>query len=123
MKFKLDENLGTMGQTLLQEYGHDVMTVSEQALSGASDDVLYRVCSEERRVLVTLDHDFGQTLRFPPEGSAGIAVLECRGRLSPTLVMQRMRNLAELLKSRSIDGELWIVEATRARIHTSRSTS
>jgi transcriptional regulator GlxA family with amidase domain len=29
------------------------------------------VCVSERRALVTLDHDFGHVLRFPPESSRG----------------------------------------------------
>jgi predicted nuclease of predicted toxin-antitoxin system len=52
------------------------MTVTEQGLSSADDPRVYEVCRDERRVLVTLDHDFGHALVFPPEPTAGIAVLE-----------------------------------------------
>ncbi len=69
MNFKLDENLGSLGKQLLADDGHDVMTVAEQRLSGADDDRLYEVCQDEGRVLVTLDHDFGHTLRFHPRHS------------------------------------------------------
>lgn len=34
------------------------MTVTQQKLNGASDDLIYQVCRDEERVLVTLDHDF-----------------------------------------------------------------
>lgn len=40
MKFKLDENIGTTGKDLLEADGHDVMSVAEQNLSGASDERL-----------------------------------------------------------------------------------
>lgn len=43
------------------------MTVREQHLQGSKDEVLFSVCAGEARALVTLDHDFGQVLRFPPE--------------------------------------------------------
>ncbi len=79
MKFKLDENLGNLGQRVLREAGYDVMTVRDQGLGGADDMRLFEVCCIERRVLVTLDHDFGEVLRFPPSQSAGIVVLERRG--------------------------------------------
>jgi len=59
------------------------MTIAEQRLAGAPDERIYEVCRDEGRVLVTLDHDFGQTLRFPLEPTAGIVVLECKGRVSP----------------------------------------
>jgi predicted nuclease of predicted toxin-antitoxin system len=58
------------------------MTVTEQRLSGAQDERIYKVCQEEGRVLITLDHDFGQTIRFSPETTAGIVVIECKGRVS-----------------------------------------
>jgi predicted nuclease of predicted toxin-antitoxin system len=83
MKIKLDESLGLLGKSHLEEDGHDVMTVAEQKMSGAADERIYEVCRVEDRVLVTLDHDFGQTIRFPPQATAGIVVLECKGRLSP----------------------------------------
>ena len=41
MKFKLDENLGLLGKSLLESEGHDVMTIAEQNLSGAQDEHIY----------------------------------------------------------------------------------
>ena len=77
MKFKLDENIGNIGRALLTDAGHDVSTVD-----GASDTIFYDVCCAESRILITLDRDFGEVLRFPPEKIAGIVILDCRVRLS-----------------------------------------
>ena len=120
MKIKLDENLAALGKALLEADGHDVMTVDEQNLSGASDTRLYEVCRYEGRVLVTLDHDFGHTLRFPPEPTAGIVVLECKGRQSLKLITSRLAELAALLRTRLINRDLWIIEPGRLRIHQRR---
>ena len=120
MKFKLDENLGDLGRSLLEAAGHDVMTVTEQQLSGSVDPVIYEVCRSEARVLITLDHDFGQTLVYPPEQTAGIVLLELRGRLSPATITARMKELVAVLAVQLIDRELWIVEAGRVRIHQRR---
>jgi predicted nuclease of predicted toxin-antitoxin system len=117
MKFKLDENLGTLGKELLESEGHDVTTIAAESLSGATDVRVYDVCCAEDRVLITLDHDFGQVLRFPPESLAGIVVLECPGRLSPKAIDARIAELATLLRSQPINRELWIVEPGRIRIH------
>jgi predicted nuclease of predicted toxin-antitoxin system len=117
MKLKLDENLGSFGKSLLVADGHDVMTIAEQQMSGKDDAGVYEVCRDEDRVLVTLDHDFGQTLRFPPEATAGIVVLECKGQLSPAMILARLKELATMLRLRPIDSELWIVEPGRVRIH------
>jgi predicted nuclease of predicted toxin-antitoxin system len=117
MKIKLDENLGSIGVSLLESEGHDVKTIAEQRMSGATDEQVYETCRDESRVLVTLDRDFGQILRFPPEPTAGIVVLECKGRLSPAMILARLTELAALLTSRPIDHELWIIEPGRVRIH------
>lgn len=117
MRIKLDENLGLLGRSLLEADGHDVMTVAEQQLGGAQDERIGEVCRSEGRVLVTLDRDFGQTLRFPPEASAGIVVLECKGRISPSAILARVEELATMLRTRPIGRELWIVEPGRVRIH------
>jgi predicted nuclease of predicted toxin-antitoxin system len=117
MKFKLDENLGAIGQDLLAAAGYDVMTIAEQRMSGADDVRVYEVCRDEGRILVTLDHDFGQTLRFPPQSTQGIVILECRGRLTPKTILARIKELIAVLATRPIDHELWIVEPGRVRIH------
>jgi predicted nuclease of predicted toxin-antitoxin system len=120
MKLKLDENLGELGRDLLTAEGHDVSTVAMQRLSGSLDDALYEACRSEGRALITLDRDFGEVLRFPPEGTAGIAILACRGRLSPANILARIEDLAALLATESISGRLWIVEPGRIRIHATR---
>ena len=117
MKCKLDENLGEQGRALLEADGHDVTTIAQQQMSGAIDEDICKVCQAEGRVLITLDHDFGQTLRFPPEDIAGIVVLECKGRLSPTTIEARIVELVTVLRSQPIDHELWIVEPGRIHIH------
>jgi predicted nuclease of predicted toxin-antitoxin system len=60
MKVKLDENLGVLGRSLLEADGHDVMTMAEQHMSGAEDELIYEHCRREGRVLVTLDHISGR---------------------------------------------------------------
>jgi len=75
---------------------------------------------QEKRVLVTLDLDFAEVLRFPPEATAGIAVLRSPGRLWPGAIVARMQELASVLRTEPIDGRLWIVEPGRVRIHQSK---
>jgi predicted nuclease of predicted toxin-antitoxin system len=96
MKFKIDENLGDLGRDLFEAAGHEVSTVVQQQMSGANDVALYETCRAAGRVLVTLDRDFGEGLRFPPEDTAGIAILDCRGRFSPHAILARIKDLKTL---------------------------
>ena len=117
MKFKLDENIGRRGRELLRSAGHDVMTVHDQGLGGAADERLFDVCAAEERVLITLDHDFGQVTRFPPERSAGIVILEIGPRATIQAMLDRMTAFLSVLQTQSVAGALWIVEPGRVRIH------
>lgn len=117
MKIKLDENIGRRGADLLKVAGLDVMTVRDQNLRGVSDQALFEVCASEQRVLITLDRDFGQVLRFPPEQSAGIVVLDVGPRPTHAGLLARLRSFLSLVESRKPMGELWIIEPGRVRIH------
>jgi predicted nuclease of predicted toxin-antitoxin system len=48
--------------------------VPEQSLGSATDDALVEACRAEGRALATLDLDFANPLRFPPERYPEIAV-------------------------------------------------
>lgn len=120
MRLKLDENLGEVGRAVLEADGHDVMTVRDQGLVGATDTQLCEVCKEEQRVLVTLERDFAQTLRFRPGEAAGIVVLVCGRRQSMVGILERIDDLIHLLREQDIAGALRIVEPGRVRIHDPR---
>jgi predicted nuclease of predicted toxin-antitoxin system len=110
----LDENLGRRGAELLQA-GHDVATVPEQRLCGATDAELIEACSAENRGIVTLDLDFGNPLLFRPSNYAGIAVLRLPPKPTPDDLSDAIRTLITALTQRQIEGKLWIVQRGRMR--------
>ncbi len=93
------------------------MTVRDQPLEGAADPVLYAVCVRERRVLVTLDRDFGEVLRFPPAPGAGIVILDVGSRASVSTIQGRLQDFLTVARDEPLDGKLWIVAPGRVRIH------
>ena len=119
MKFKLDENFGTRTQHIFKDSDYDVKTVWEEKLQGSSDQKIYETCCAEARCLVTLDLDFADTVRFPPERTAGITVIRVPRNPSLSLLEKLIRQFLKELDRNSIDKKLWIVEIGRIRIHQS----
>ena len=121
MKFKLDENIGRRGLDLLRGAGHDVVTVREQGLAGAEDTEIFAAVVSEGRALITLDYDFAQVIRYPPENSAGIVVLDLGARASLQSLIDRLDALVANLQAHPLAGRLWIIEPGRIRIHLRRT--
>ncbi len=117
MKFKLDENFGVRTLSLFLQEGHDVHTVFQENLQGASDQVIYTACCAEERCLVTLDLDFSDVVRFPPQSSGGIVVIRVPRNPSLQLLEQMIRSFLTFARHNSLDKQLLIVEVGRIRIH------
>jgi predicted nuclease of predicted toxin-antitoxin system len=122
VKIKVDENIGGSGVAILRENGHDVATVHEQGLSGASDDRVFDACLSETRTLITLDRDFGHVPRFSPSRTAGIVVIELGEPASQQVLLNRLRQFLKVTASRPVRGELWIVEPGRVRVRLEKDS-
>ena len=116
MKFKLDENIDVRLAPLMAEAGHDADTVLDERLVGADDETIYQSCREIGSVLITLDLDFSNPQRFPPQDTPGIIVLRPQ---RPTIMIVRELILAlrPALDSLPLSGRLWIAEPGRIRLY------
>ncbi|MEK6728745.1 MAG: DUF5615 family PIN-like protein, partial [Planctomycetota bacterium] len=117
MKFKLDENFGSRTQEIFRAAGHDIQTVRSQKLQGCLDQNLYEVCCKEQRCLVTLDLDFADVTRFPPNTTSGIVVIRTPRNPSIVLLEQLVRQFLQALAQMPVEKKLWVVEVGRIRIH------
>jgi len=121
MRFKFDENLNAGLAAGLTAVGHDVATVPAERLSGRPDETIYAACLAEERILVTLDLDFSNPLRFPVAGTPGIIVLR-PPRPLVHLMAQLIGELPALLKREQPSGKLWILQPDRLRVFTSEES-
>jgi predicted nuclease of predicted toxin-antitoxin system len=122
MRFKLDENFGPWAQELFRVRGYDCPTVRDQGLRGADDATVLQASVGEKRVLVTMDRDFGDVLAYPPEKTAGIVVIDCLGRASRALICTLIEGFLDVVSRQEIQGCLWIVEPGRIRMHEPSGT-
>jgi len=116
MRLKLDENMDVRLAVVARNSGHSVETVLSQGLSGQEDGVVYDVCLEEERTLITMDLDFANPVRFPPGPTAGVIVLR-----PPRPVLGLIRAALSValaqLDRMSPQGALWIAEPGRVRVY------
>jgi predicted nuclease of predicted toxin-antitoxin system len=101
MKVKLDENLGRRGTQVLRDAACDVSTVHDQQLCAVADITLIEVCRVEERILISLDTDFANVLRFRPSRYAGIVVLRLPEPLSLSTVDGALQRFLALASTRS----------------------
>ena len=59
MRFLANENVPGAVVAALREHGHDVFWIKE-SMRGAGDPIVLAHAQTERRVVVTLDKDFGE---------------------------------------------------------------
>jgi predicted nuclease of predicted toxin-antitoxin system len=75
VRIKLDENLPVSLAVALVERGHDVETVADEGLGGATDARVLGQATSEGRMIFTLDRGFGDVRAYPPGSHPGIIVL------------------------------------------------
>ena len=115
MRFKLDENLSASLVRIVVDAGFDCTSVGEERLTGSHDEVIHSAVSREERILITLDLDFANPLRFFPPANGGTIVL----RSSVPTFQAIARLLQNAMRHTSVEsplGAIWIVEEERVRI-------
>lgn len=78
MRLKIDENLHPDVASAFRARGHDALTVRDQRMNGSPDSTIASVCQAEGRGIVTLDLDFADMRRYPPQSFAGLIVFRLR---------------------------------------------
>ncbi len=98
MKFLADENIGLAIVGFLRKQGHDVVSIIEVS-PGISDASVLIKATEEHRMLVTSDTDFGELVYRIRQQHAGVILL----RLDDQRNANKIRVLRKLLKQHAGD--------------------
>jgi predicted nuclease of predicted toxin-antitoxin system len=114
IRFKIDENLPREFVQMLERAGHDAVSVPDQRLSGVADQKVDEVCSNEGRVLVTLDVAFGDVRRYAPQDRPGIVLLRVGSQQKQLIDV--FARVVSLLGTERIAQCLWIDDESGVRI-------
>lgn len=115
LKLKLDENLSDRHAQAARARGCDATTVLAENLCSASDAAVLEIATAEGRVLITLDKDLSNTIRFPPNRYAGIVLLRPPEPMTLVSVERAMSVFLDATMTRSPVGRLWIIDRERVR--------
>ena len=115
MRFLLDENLSSLHTRTVRDLGHDGVSVAEIGLSGADDEAVRVAAIEQDRVLLTLDADFANVLRYPPGETPGVVRL----RIHPAIeeaIDAMLRQAIPRIAGIRMTGKLVVVDGRRIRV-------
>jgi len=107
LKLKLDENLSERHARAARYRGCDATTAVQQELCSAPDAVLLEVARKEGRVLITMDKDLSNTVRYPPREYSGIVLLRVPELITLRAIERAMSIFLDLVATRSPIGRLW----------------
>ncbi len=117
MRLLLDENLSPNQAAILRQHGHDALSVVDAGLSGQPDEKVRDLAIAENRVLLTLDSDFANMLRFPTAATPGVIRLKIH---PPTeqAIREQIQKALELLKDTPLAGCLAVSHRDMIRIRS-----
>jgi predicted nuclease of predicted toxin-antitoxin system len=115
VRVKLDENLPAELVEDLRARGHDVATVDEEDLSGASDPVVASAARGEGRILFTLDKGLADVRPYPPSRSPGVVLFRSQRQGAGT-VRALVLAAVDTLAARSLAGRIAVVTPGAVRI-------
>lgn len=112
-----DANVPAPIVTLMRaSLGWDVLFVIEDAaLRRATDDEHFRMAQQLRRTLITLDRDYLDDRRFPPERTAGVLVVSAPDDRRFSAILGR---IDRILFDRSGDRAGLPLEGRKLQVHT-----
>ncbi len=119
MKIVADENLYEPIITYLKEIGNDILSISEKH-PGITDDEVYTIACDEKRVIITMDKDFSRISRYPPEKCGGIIVFKIY-KLSIDDTLEIFKRYFDSIQERDIINNLVIMSPEKLRIRRTQS--
>ena len=107
----------SISETLIAE-GHEVIRLPTQLPSDADDLTVLEEAQEIGAILLSLNGDFADLIRYPPENYGGIVALQVRNRPEaiPSIVDKLLEYLEQHPHQKHYSGKLFLVEAHRIRV-------
>lgn len=109
----LDENIGKTTAEILRKDRNDVVSVSED-YRGQADEAILKIAVKSKRIIVTLDKDFGTLVHLHSRKHTGVILL----RLDDESPKNIYKILKSILKqpSKNLKGKFIVATETKIRL-------
>ena len=119
MKIFTNENLFEPIIDYLKALRYDVVSIRDAELSGITDDKVYQMACDEKRIIITMDKDFTRMFRFPPQNCGGIIVAKIYKRTVDE-TLEIFKKYFNTITEEDVRGNLVIITPDGVRIRRSR---
>lgn len=120
MRFFADHCVPRSVTVALEEEEHEVVRLRDELPTDASDPVVIETAQRLDALLLSLNGDFANIVRYPPSEFGGIIALQVHNRpeVIPRITNRLKDHLAAHPDRGYYEGKLFLVEAHRTRVRT-----
>jgi predicted nuclease of predicted toxin-antitoxin system len=115
MKIVVDESVSFGVATYLRRQRHDVIAIAEATTSGLEDTDVFEIVKQENAVLITRDHHFTNSLRFPSEETTCIIFIR-KGNLTSQEEIDLIKWFFESYEISNFKGRLITISKNQVRV-------
>lgn len=120
MRFFVDHCVPRSIGEVLESDGHEVIRLSDRLRIDAEDSAVIKEAQKIGAILLSLNGDYADLLRYPPDEYGGIVALQVRNRPEaiPSIVDKLLGYLEQHPHQSHYIGKLLLVEAHRIRVRS-----
>lgn len=116
MRFLIDNALSPTLVEPLRDLGHDAVHVGTLGLAGATDEELFDLASNDDRVIVSADTDFGTLLAKRTAAKPSVVLFRAETTRVPSLQIELLKANLPVITEALLQGAMVVFDGKRIRI-------
>jgi predicted nuclease of predicted toxin-antitoxin system len=119
LKFLLDADMPKSSAQVIRNLGFEIEDVRDIGMRAAKDKEIMDYALKNNKIIITMDLDFGEVLRYPQH--PGAIILRLPYAFTSKEINERLREFFMSINEKNLIGAIMIVELSRYRRRSLRS--